>query len=90
MSSLTISLPNFVLSQSLLIHNEAVRCISVSDDYLLAGFNDRLLILFRYADNKYSKEKIFTCHFTAIYCCFVSADRKRSKTAHFLPGNNKN
>jgi phospholipase A-2-activating protein len=75
MSSLSLLLPNYTLSQSLQVHSDAVRCISISEDLLLTGSYDSTLFLGRHIDNKYELVTTYSHHTTPVYSCVLSPDK---------------
>ena len=81
MSSYSLLLPNYTLSQSLQVHSEAVRCISLRDDFLLTGSYDATLFLGKYNEGKYEALTSFSHHSSAVYSCLLAQD-----CSYFLSG----
>lgn len=74
MSSLSVLLPNFSLSQSLQVHNGAVRCLSLIEDLVLTGSYDSTLFLGRLLENKYEPVTTYSHHTSAVYSCILTPD----------------
>lgn len=74
MSSLSMLLPNFTLSQSLQVHTGAVRCISLNEDFLLTGSYDSTLFLGKHSGKIYEPVASFSHHSSSVYSCQLTKD----------------